>query len=576
MEGNSRTAIDKNSMEPFKNSSKTTKNTTISLFLFFIILTIFTIIFSIKQHNSSLQETNQNPTILSLNPTIKTACAATLYPSLCLTTLSSSSANATTPHRLLTASIKHTIDRVWISQSEIVSFFAQQQLNMQETNALNDCLDMIDQTLYELDQALVDVRVSTRFLPHKFGNLKTLLSAAMTNENTCIDGFSDLDRFGPGFNPEKGFRIYLEIRLKPIIHMISNSLAIIKHMEMHDHGSIGGSMPTWISRKERKLIGLGNYKIKPNVVVASDRSGDYLTVGEAIKMAPNMSMTRYVIKIKAGVYVENVDVPRRKINIMLMGDGINSTVITGSRSFVDGFSTFTSATLTVGGDRFLARDLTIENTANPDKYQAVAARINSNSGFYRVNFTSHQDTLYAHSLRQFYRECIIEGTVDFIFGNAAAIFHNSQILVRKPKKGQTNMVTAQSRGDPNQNTGFSLQNCTIQASPDFTSMDRKRIFTFLGRPWRNYSRTIVTRSYLGDLIHPLGWSEWNEYSNLDTVEYIEYKNYGPGSDTRFRVGWKGYKGNCTEDVVKRFSVGAFLHTPEDWLNTTRFPLFHAQ
>ncbi|KAL2940523.1 Pectinesterase 3 [Bienertia sinuspersici] len=409
----------------------------------------------------------------------------------------------------------------------------------------------------------------------------------MTNENTCIDGFSDLETIQT--NSEKGLRIYLELKLKPIIQMISNSLAIVKHIEesikqeQEDHQLLmqnqkirgpKNGFPPWMSRRERKMMGRKNYRIKPNVVVAKDGSGNYRTIEEAVKMAPNMSLSRYVIKIKAGVYKENLEIPRNKMNLMFFGDGINCTLISGNRSIVDGFSTFTSATLTVIGDRFLARDLTIENKASPEMYQAVAIRVTSNSAFFRCNFTSNQDTLYAHSLRQFYRECIVQGTIDFIFGNAAAIFHNCHILARKPIPGQSNMITAQSREDPNQNTGFSLHNCTIEAARDFSLPDRRRSFTFLGRPWRNFSRTIVMKSYLGDLIHPLGWSQWDEYSNLDTVEYIEYMNYGPGADTRNRVKWRGYNKNCTENVAKKFTVGALLHGPDDWLHSTGFPLFH--
>ncbi|KAM1528889.1 hypothetical protein ACFX1Z_018163 [Malus domestica] len=99
---------------------------------------------------------------------------------------------------------------------------------------------------------------------------------------------------------------------------------------------------------------------------------------------------------------------------MLVGDGMKSTIITGSKSFADGFSTFATATLTVIGDKFLARDLSIANTAGSKKFQAVAARVTSNSAFYHCNFSSYQDSLHVHSLRQCYRDCIIRGTIDFI------------------------------------------------------------------------------------------------------------------------------------------------------------------
>lgn len=228
----------------------------------------------------------------------------------------------------------------------------------------------------------------------------------------------------------------------------------------------------------------------------------------------------------------------------------------------------------VVGDKFLARDLTIMNTAGPEKHQAVAVRVTSNSAFYRCNFSSYQDTLYAHSLSQFYRECIIQGTIDFIFGNAAAVFQNCLILVRKPIPGQKNMITAQGRGDPNQNTGISLQNCTILAAPEFPLAARLNFSTFLGRPWRNFSRTMVMKSYLGDLINPQGWYKWNQYSTLDTVEYIEYQNFGPGSDTRHRVTWGGYRKNCSENIAKQFTVEVFLHGAGDWLESIGFPLVY--
>ncbi|KAK6147582.1 hypothetical protein DH2020_018494 [Rehmannia glutinosa] len=227
----------------------------------------------------------------------------------------------------------------------------------------------------------------------------------------------------------------------------------------------------------------------------------------------------------------------------------------------------------VVGDKFLARDLTIINTAPPEKHQAVALRVTSNAAFYRCEIISHQDTLYAHSLRQFYHDCTIQGTIDFIFGNAAAVFQNCTILVRKPIPGQRNMITAQGREDPNQNTGISLQNCTIEAAKEFNLTDRQNFSTYLDRPWRNYSRTIVVSSYLGDLINPRGWLEWDAYSSLDTVEYIEYMNSGPGADTGHRISWAGYRKNCTEDIVRQFTVEEFLHGADDWLESTVLPLF---
>lgn len=130
------------------------------------------------------------------------------------------------------------------------------------------------------------------------------------------------------------------------------------------------------------------------------------------------------------------------------------------------------------------------------------------STFYRCSFEGYQDTLYVHSLRQFYKECDIYGTIDFIFGNAAAVFQTCNLYVRKPLLEQKNTITAQGRTDLNQNTGISIQNCTVEAAPGLASNLSSNL-NYLGRPWKQYSRTVFMESYIGEFISPNGWLEWN-------------------------------------------------------------------
>lgn len=216
-------------------------------------------------------------------------------------------------------------------------------------------MEMEDQTLYELGQAIDDLHAfppSMVDLHRSYGNLKTLLSAAMTNENTCIDGFTDLEETVS--ENHKGLKQHLQSILTPISSMISNCLAIINYMETIAHRKRKvmnftkprDEFPAWMTATDRKMIEMVP-QIRPDVIVARDGSGNFCTIGEAISMAANKSSKRFVIKIKAGEYKENVEIPREKVNIMLIGDGTNSTVITGSKSFIDGFSTFTSATLSM-------------------------------------------------------------------------------------------------------------------------------------------------------------------------------------------------------------------------------------
>ncbi|KAI5345026.1 hypothetical protein L3X38_012903 [Prunus dulcis] len=133
------------------------------------------------------------------------------------------------------------------------------------------------------------------------------------------------------------------------------------------------------------------------------------------------------------------------------------------------------------------------------------------------------------------------------------------------------MITAQGRTDPNQNAGISLQNCTIVAAPDFNKTERQNFTTFLGRPLRNYSRTIVMKSYFEDMINPQEWSKWDDYRTVETVEYIEYLNFGPGSDTGTGSNGEAIK-RIAVKIARQFTVGLFLPGAGHWLKTTGIPL----
>ncbi|KAI8548156.1 hypothetical protein RHMOL_Rhmol07G0250300 [Rhododendron molle] len=213
----------------------------------------------------------------------------------------------------------------------------------------------------------------------------------------------------------------------------------------------------------RKLLQLGGRYVHVNqmVVVRQDGTGDFSTIGDAAAAAPNGTDAGggyYVIYVVAGVYPEYVSVGSSQTYVMMIGDGIGQTVTTGSRNVADGWTTFNCATFAVVGTGFVAVGITIQNTAAAAaKYQAVALRNGADlSTFYSCSFEGDQDTLYTHSLRQFYKECDIYGTtVDFIFGNTAVVFQNCNIYPRLPMAGQYNTISAQGR---NQNTGTSIQN----------------------------------------------------------------------------------------------------------------------
>jgi len=216
----------------------------------------------------------------------------------------------------------------------------------------------------------------------------------------------------------------------------------------------------------------------------------------------------------------------------------------------------------------MAKDLTIQNTAGANAHQAVAFRSDSDlSVIENCEFIGNQDTLYAHSLRQFYKSCRILGNVDFIFGNSAAIFQDCEILVQprqdRPEKGESNAVTAHGRTDPAQSTGFVFHNCTINGTEEYMALYYSKPSVhrnYLGRPWKEYSRTVFIRSFLEALITPDGWMPWTGDFALKTLYYGEFGNSGPGSDRSQRVPWSN---EVPAEHVLSYSVPSFIQG-DDW------------
>ncbi|XP_041023502.1 pectinesterase [Juglans microcarpa x Juglans regia] len=384
------------------------------------------------------------------------------------------------------------------------------------------------------------------------------LSSVLTNHVTCWDGL------------EGTTRTSMEPGVQDLISRARNFLAMllaVSPLKTEVTEPLKGGFPPWVTNRDRRLLQALPKEIKADVVVAKDGSGNYKTVEEAVASAPDKSKMRYVIYVKEGTYEENVEVGKKKQNVMIVGDGMNSTIITGSLNVIDGSTTFKSATVAAVGDGFMAQDIWFQNTAGPQKHQAVALRVGADQSIInRCRIDAYQDTLYAHSNRQFYRDSYITGTVDFIFGNAAVVFQNCQIVARKPMNGQANMVTAQGRTDPNQATGTSIQNCDIIASSDLEPV-KGSVRSYLGRPWKEYSRTVVMQSYIGDHIDPAGWSVWSKDFALKTLYYGEYINRGPGAGTSKRVNWPGYRLITSTEEANKFTVAELIQGG-NWLKSS--------
>ncbi|XP_010264199.1 PREDICTED: pectinesterase 2-like [Nelumbo nucifera] len=484
-------------------------------------------------------------------------CNRTPYPDTCKSSMNPDPrSNAPKrKHEFRKMSLQAAMERALRAESH-TKWLGPKCRNKREKVAWADCLQLYQNTVLQLNTTL------NPYSRYTDVDVQTWLSTALTNLETCKTGFIEL-----GVSD-----FMLPLMSNNVSKLISNTLAINNNATTTQNQSYTGGYPSWVSAGDRKLLQSSSPASQANIVVAQDGSGNFRTIKEALSAASQQrtGSGRFVIYVKKGAYIENLEIGSSLQNIMLVGDGMRNTIITGNRSVGGGSTTFNSATVAVTGQGFIAMGITFRNTAGPENHQAVALRSGSDlSVFYRCGFEGYQDTLYVHSQRQLYKECYIYGTVDFIFGNAAVVLQNCMIFARRPMDNQNNVVTAQGRTDPNQNTGISIHNSRIMASSDLVPV-LSSFKTFLGRPWKQYSRTVYLTSYIDTLVDPAGWMEWSGNFALDTLYYGEYKNYGPGSSTANRVNWGGYRVITKSSEASQFTVGKFI-SGDSWLPATGVP-----
>ncbi|KAF8776760.1 hypothetical protein HU200_003498 [Digitaria exilis] len=296
--------------------------------------------------------------------------------------------------------------------------------------------------------------------------------------------------------------------------------------------------PAWAVPHLRRL--LARHKVDAVVDVSTRGGHHYGSIAEALAAAPPPP-GRYTVHVRAGIYREPINITRS--DVTLIGDGMGRTVISGNQSMHTGHGMLQSAILTVSGNGFMARDLTLQNTAGASAGPAVA--------------------LMTMSDQSVYYRCRIMGTVDFIFGYAKAVFQECQVLVRRSVDGKDNVITAQGRDGPDNQSGFVFQRCAVKALPGDHLQKNTR--TFLGRPWKKHSRVVFMRCALDSIVNPEGWLQWNATTPVpDTVYYAEYRNTGPGANTQGRVKWDQLHLLKEPAEAANFSVHNFIQG-DDWL-----------
>lgn len=221
------------------------------------------------------------------------------------------------------------------------------------------------------------------------------------------------------------------------------------------------------------------------------------------------------------------------------------------------------------GEDFTAMSIAFENAAGPEGESAIALLVEGDrSSFFNCAFLGYQDTLCVSKNRQFYRNCEIYGTIDFIFGESTTLIQNSKILVRKPYKKQYNVIVADGTYQSMSPTGIVIQNCFIMPDPELLPY-LSTVKTYLARPWKAYSRVVFINNYIDDFIQRDGFIIWHyDTPNTENSYFAEYGNSGPGADTTSRVKWA--KGLITQDEAARFIADSWLDA-STWLPFTNIP-----
>ncbi|KAJ4787687.1 Pectinesterase [Rhynchospora pubera] len=260
------------------------------------------------------------------------------------------------------------------------------------------------------------------------------------------------------------------------------------------------------------------------VLIRVDQSGngDYTKIQDAIDSVPSNNSVGTFILLAPGVYSEKIVVPADKPYITLSGRNASTTIITWNEAWFNQ----QSPTVSILASDFVGRYLTIQNTFGPNG-PAIALRIvGDRAAFYACRFLSFQDTLLDDSGRHYFKNCYIQGTTDFIFGNGLSFYEKCHLNSISTNGGA---ITAQGRSSEGENTGFTFFSCKVTGVGVGTLT--------LGRPWGAFSRVVFAFSYMSSSVLPSGWDDWGNSDNQRTAYYGEYRCYGPGSNLSKRVAW---------------------------------------
>eukprot|EP00897_Mesotaenium_endlicherianum_P010965 jgi/Mesen1/9898/ME000070S09186 len=530
----------------------------IVIFLATVIGLSFILVNSPSRHAKSLPASS-NDDALSYSGNFTFFCANAEFPTLCEATLNEDPrAVKETPRDVLALlAVDAAKWQVWAIQrtvgdmAENVAGNGTRRLRA----VVQACESMLEEALSHLEDAAAEVAGGV------YGDAPTWLSSARTFSRGCA---AELDEFAPAWANETSVQAVLW-QSRSGDRLLANSLSLVNSVSKEQAAAAAAQQPgnssssgrkladddvahddvaaasLWVpaqhaseaafdgdaiaARGERVLQGSGG----TTLYVSKDGKSQFLKIQDAVNSISSKNGNRVTIVIKAGVYKEQVTVKQKSITFL--GAGMGKTVLTNGLNAHDGVSnTYTCCTLCVTGQGFVAKQMSVVNSAGEQGEQAVAMRSSSDqSAFYMVEFAGNQDTVYLHSMRSYFLGCKISGTLDFLFGNSATVFQSCTLVVKGRASRIESIIAAHGRLSPSEPTAFVFNEATVLSTAASGN-------AFLGRPWWPYSRMVYLNTYLPAGLGAAGWETWLGDTRNGKAYMAEYKSKGPGARAK-RPSW---------------------------------------